>query len=176
MFITACFRHGYLPKSVRDCIVVPVAKSGKDQSCSQNYRPITLASTLSKVNEHVILLKCGDLLHSSHLQFGFKLQLSTTLCTTLMKTVVSRYINIGSRVLGCFLDASKAFDRVDHGLLFQKLGKRGLPPVLLHFLLQWYSTQSMCIQWSRNFLSRSFTVSNGVCQGGVLSPFFLLFI
>ena len=82
----------------------------------------------------------GDLLHSSHLQFGFKSQSSTTLCTALMKTVVARYINNGFMVLGCFLDASKAFYRVDHGLLFQKLGKRGLPPVLLHFLLQWYST------------------------------------
>ena len=121
VFVTACFRHGYLPSSVRDCIVVPVPKSGKDQSCSQNYHPFTLASTLSKVVEHVILLKYGDLLHSSHLQFGFKLQSSTTLCTALMKTVVSRYINNSSRVLGCFLDVSKVFDRVDPGLLFQKL-------------------------------------------------------
>ena len=171
VFITACFRHGYLPRSVRDCTVVPVPKSGKDHSCSQNYRPITLASTLSKVIEHVILLKCGDLLHSSYLQFGFKQQSSTTLCTALMKTVVACYINNGSRVLGCFLDAGKAYGRVDHGLLFQKLGKRGLPPVLLHFLLQWYSTQSMSIQWSKHFLSRGFTVSNGVRQGSVLSPF-----
>ena len=41
----------------------------------------------------------------------------------------------------------------------------------LHFPLQWYSTQSICVQWSRNFLSICFTVSNGVRQGGVLSPF-----
>ena len=175
VFITLCFRHGYLPWSIRDCIVVPVPKSGKDQSCSQNYCPITFVSTLSKVIEHVILLKYGDLLHSSHLQFGFKPQSSTTLCTALMKTVVSHYINNGSRVLGCFLDASKAFNRVDHSLLFQNLGKRGLPSVLLHFLLQWYSTQSMYIQWSRNFLSGSFTVSNGVRQGGVSFPFCCLF-
>ena len=65
VFITACFRHSYLLRSVRDCIVVPVPKSGKDQSCSQNYRPITLTSTLSKVIEHAILLKYGDLLHNS---------------------------------------------------------------------------------------------------------------
>ena len=37
------------------------------------------------------------------------------------------YINSGSCVLGCYLDASKALDRVDHGLLFQKLEERGLP-------------------------------------------------
>jgi len=53
----------------------------------------------------------------------------------MIKMVVSRYINSGSKVYGCFLDASKAFDRVDHGLLFQKLMQRGLPPPILNFLL-----------------------------------------
>ena len=55
-FLTACLRHSYLPKTIRDCVIVPVRKSGKDPTFSQNYRPITfLASTLSKVIEHVIL-------------------------------------------------------------------------------------------------------------------------
>ena len=170
-FFPACFRHCYLPKSLRDCVIVPVPKSGKDPSCSENYRPITLASTLSKVVEHIILQKYGYLLSSNKLQFGFKSGSSTTQCTALMKMVISRYLNRDSKVLGCFLDASKAFDRVDHGLLFQKLEKKGLPNTILTFFLNWYTTQSMSIQWSHNSLSRSFTVSNGVCQGGVLSPF-----
>ena len=57
----------YLPKSLRDCVIVPVPKSGKDPSCSENYRPITLASTLSKVVEHIILQKYGYLLSSNKL-------------------------------------------------------------------------------------------------------------
>ena len=88
-----------------------------------------------------------------------------------MKMVVSRYINNGSKVLGCFLDVSKAFDKVDHGLLFQKLEERGLPPTILNFLIQWYSTQKMSVQWSHNCHSSGFSVSNGVRKGGVLSPF-----
>ena len=31
--------------------------------------------------------------------------------------------------------------------------------------------QRMSVQWNHDSLSRSFTVSNGVRQGGVLSPF-----
>ncbi|CAI8047554.1 hypothetical protein GBAR_LOCUS26285, partial [Geodia barretti] len=34
----ACFRHGYLPQCIRDCVIVPVPKSGKDPTSSTNYR------------------------------------------------------------------------------------------------------------------------------------------
>ena len=40
LFFTACFRHSYLPKCIRDCVIVPVPKPEKDASCSQNYRPL----------------------------------------------------------------------------------------------------------------------------------------
>ena len=55
-------------------------------------------------------MKFAAFVSSSPLQFGFKAGSSTTLCTGMVKNVVSRYINNGSCVLGCFLDASKAFD------------------------------------------------------------------
>ena len=53
--------------------------------------------------------------------------------TAVVKMVVSHYINSGSKVLACFLDASKAFDRVDHSILYEILLKRGLPPPILGF-------------------------------------------
>ena len=36
-------------------------------------------------------------------------------------------------------------------------------------LLNWYKSQELCVRWGNAF-SSSFTVSNGVCQGGGLSP------
>ena len=52
-FVTerAILRHGIVPESLRDCILVPIPKPGKDPSSSDNYRPIALAPTLSKVFE-----------------------------------------------------------------------------------------------------------------------------
>ena len=166
---TAILRHGYMPKCFRDCTLVPVSKSGKDASCSDNYRPIALASTPSKVLEHIILEKYSKFFVSNCLQFGFKGGSSTTTCTALVKSVVAKYIHSGSHVYGCFLDASKAFDMIRFDLLFRKLQSRGLPPPLLRFLSNWYLSQEMSVCWGPG-RSKSFGVSNGVRQGGVLSP------
>ena len=70
---------------------------------------------------------------------------------------------------GCFLDASKAFDRVDHSLLFKKLLQRNLPPSVVRTLLSWYSDQRVTVSWDKT-ISTDFSISNGVRQGGVLSP------
>ena len=55
---------------------------------------------------------------SNPLQFEFKRGYSTTLCTGIVKNVVSQYIHNGSAVLGCILNASKAFDIVDMVFFF----------------------------------------------------------
>ena len=169
MFFTSLLRHGYLPQCLRDCVLVPLPKRNKDTTCSQNYRPIALASSLSKILEHLIFTKYASYLSSSPLQFGFKSGSSTTLCTGMVKNIVSRYINNGSCVLGCFLDASKAFDLVNHDILFHKLSVRGLPLPVIRFLSSWYRSQQMKVRWGHS-VSNSFHVSNGVRQGGVLSP------
>ena len=66
------------------------------------------------------------------------------------------------------LDASKAFDRVNFWLLFDKL-TRSVPLFIIRILAIWYTHQKMCIRWG-NAYSSLFSVSNGVKQGGILSP------
>ena len=101
-FFTAILRHGYMPKCLRDSVLVPILKSGKNESLSDSYRPISLASTFSKLLENIILVKYSPLFSSSFLQFGFKPGSSTFLCTGLVKNIVSRYIFNDSTVLGYF--------------------------------------------------------------------------
>ena len=103
------------------------------------------------------------------MQFGFKSGFSTELCTGVVKSVITRYLHNETNVFGCFLDASKAFDRVNHAHLFDILLKRGLPCTVLRLLMHWYKDQSLSIRWNTCY-SQPFSVSNGVRQGGVLSP------
>ena len=117
-----------MPPVLRDAVILPIPKGGNmDLSQSTNYRGIALASCFSKLLECCILEDLGSCLLSSHLQFGFKLGLSTTLCTGVMKATISQYLAGGSCVYGCLVDASKAFDTVDNTLLLEKLLKRDLP-------------------------------------------------
>ena len=169
-FLTSILRHGYMPQSFRDSVLVPVPKGNKDASNSSNYRPIALSSTFSKIIERSILINYESFFSTSPLQFGFKPGHSTSLCTATVKNVISRYLHNGSPVLGCFLDASKAFDLVDHDILFKTLLGRGLPLPIVRFLLSWYGTQKMRVRWDSSF-SESFSVCNGVRQGSILSPF-----
>ena len=47
-----------------------------------------------------------------------------------------------------FLDASKAFDRVNYATLFCKLSARNVPGVILRVLICWYAGQSCSILWA----------------------------
>jgi len=69
-----------------------------------------------------------------------------------------------------FLDASKALDRILHMKLFENLIQRKVPMCFVRVLKHWYKEQTMQIKWGKHF-SEPFHVSNGVRQGGVLSPY-----
>ena len=158
-----------MPLSFRDATIQPIPKGSKDPSLSANYRGIALASSLSKVMEWSILLTWELFFTTSDLQFGFKSGFSTTLCTGVLKAVINRYLNNGSKVYACLIDASNAFDLVDHHILFDKLLERGTPKPVVRLLLRWYKSQQLCIRWIGRS-SEYFKVTNGVRQGGVLSP------
>ena len=58
---------------------------------------------------------------------------------------------------------------VNHWKLFRKLITRKVPLMIVRMLIFWYSKQEMCIRWGQA-TSDYFTISNGVRQGGILSP------
>ena len=172
MCLTSFFVHGYLPQSLLTVILVPVIKdkAGNINSIN-NYRPIALASIMSKIIEHIILDRIEHLLITNPNQFGFKSNHSTDQCIYALKEVASLYMSLKSCIFSCFLDASKAFDRVNHVILFDKLKKRGVPSYILRILIFWYQNQNMCVKWG-SLISESFSVTNGVRQGSILSPHF----
>ena len=92
-------------------------------------------------------------------------------CVSSVIVTVSYYIDhLGHTHTGMYtLDASKAFDRVNLLLLFSNLLQRDMCPLFLRFVMSTYCKQQMRIKWNGT-TSNTFSTSNGVKQGGVLSP------
>ena len=140
------------------------------QDCG-NYRPIAIATIVSKLFEQVILIIIKNFFDTTDNQFGFKTKHSTDMCVFLLKQGISYYVTRGSPIFCVFLDASKTFDRVNHYLLFQKLIVRSVPMCVDRLLVYWYTQQSMQIRLGR-YYSSLFSVTNGVRQGSILSRYF----
>jgi len=102
-------------------------------------------------------------LETSSNQFGFKSKHGTDMCVYTLNQITKYYNQRSSPVYICYLDASKAFDRINHWCLFKKLIKLNIKR---HILV--LSTK-FCVRWGNQF-SQFFTVSNGIRQGGIMSP------
>ena len=149
-----CVSHGFIPE---DCLITDIVSilkcKNKDATNVGNYRPIAVATTISKLFEHFILFHMKPFLSTSDHQFGFKRGNGTDMCTFMLKKIISSYLQQGSPIFSVFLDASKAFDRVSHELLFKKLLLHDFPPCFIRLLRYWYRQQQNASEMDLNCLN-----------------------
>ena len=91
------------------------------------------------------------------------------MCIHAFRQTIEYYKQNSSPVFICYLDATKAFDRVNHWLLFKKLLDRNMPIHIVRLLVCWNRTQRFNVQWG-GCSSKCFSAANGVPRGGILSP------
>jgi len=113
----------------KKAIVVPISKGGKREDPS-NYRPISLTCITSKVLESLIAdhtlehLKREKILTEK--QFGFLKERSAEIQLLCATDDWKKNIDKGFQIELIYLDLKKAFDKVPHKCLVQKLRKYGL--------------------------------------------------
>ena len=81
---------------------------------------------------------------------------------------VDYFMRNDSDVYVCVMDMKKAFDTVQHSVLFKKLVHKGIPYIYIRLLMVMYKTQCANVKWNGVTSSR-FAIKNGVKQGAVLS-------
>ena len=168
--ISAILVHGVLPSSMSNLELVPIPKDKKGKLNDQNnYRPIALASCFSKILEMCIFNRIKEFIKTESNQFGYKPGLGTDSCIYTLKEIITNNMKNSTNTFIAFLDASKAFDKINHDLLFEKLLNAGTPRYMVRVISNWYRSQNLRVRWGSS-LSHSFTTSNGVKQGGLLSP------
>ena len=149
ILFSAIISHGIVPTVFGTSTILPIPKiKNVSAISSDNFRGIALSSIFVKLFENIIMYKYADKLHTSELQFGFKKNSSTHMCTMVLKETLSYYSTHNSHVFCTFLDASKAFDRVNYCKLFNILVSRGLPPYITRVIIKLYIAQQAQVSWS----------------------------
>ena len=133
---SAMLSHGYIPANMMSTKIIPIVKNkcGK-LTDTNNYRPVALANITSKLFEFILLNRCETYLYTNDNQFGFKEGHSTDMCIFTLLQFIDYYKSKCTNIYVTFLDASKAFDRLNHWLLFKKLLNRGMPIYIVRILI-----------------------------------------
>src|SRR6218665_1720665 len=87
-----------------------------------------------------------------------------------MRWIMERQLEYGKEVHICFIDYSKAFDCINHELLWKTLLEMGIPKHLIQLLKGLYKDQSAVIRTEFGDTDR-LEIKKGVRQGCILSPF-----
>ncbi len=114
-----------------------------DMSGSNNYRGIALISAVAKVCDFILIQRYQVNLKTSYLQFAYKSRHPTGMCHNVVNETINHYLNRGSEIYNCMLDASKAFDRLILDRLFS--------PIVIRALLDMYTRQKVRTAWNNHY-------------------------
>ena len=160
---------GIFPNVWKCSYVVPIYKNCGDKCDVTQYRPISLQPHFSKVFESIV---------NEYLNLFFKNIITTrqhgflsgrSVDTNLMVYVdyLSRALERGVGVDAVYTDFSKAFDKVDHCLLLNKLYNYG---DMLNWLSSYLKGRTQIVKIKNCYLSQPLDVTSGVPQGAHLAP------
>ena len=177
--INLSIQHVIVPDEMKIARVIPIFKSD-DQSLFTNYRPISVLPSFSKFFERVIYNRLMQYLMNFNIlcsnQYGFRKNHSTALALIDLHDKISTAFDRGEFSVGIFLDLSKAFDTVNHVILFDKLEHYGIRGLALDRIRSYFSNRKQYVEHNDHRLLTN-EISCRVPQGSILRPlFFLLYI
>ena len=170
-----------LSKDWLHSLISAIHKKGAKED-PDNYRGISLMSCLGKLFLTIINNRltsfCMEKGLISSSELGFIKSNRTSDPHIILNNLINKYCHKrkGSRLYGCFVDFSKAFDCVPRNLLIQKLQEKGIDGRILEIIKTLYLEDTASVKIG-NMYSSPFKTNRGVRQGCVLSPIlFILFL
>ncbi len=168
------FLNASVPEKSKIAKSIPIHKK-KEKYCADNYRPISLLSTINKIMEKLMYKRLIIFLNKNKIlyeyQFGFRENYSTSMALIEIVDNILKDLEAGKYVAGIYLDLSKAFDTVDHKILLHKLNHYGIRGQTLNWLKSYLSNRQQFTYINDN-QSQLKPIRYGVPQGSVLGPLY----
>src|SRR6201996_3765554 len=166
-----CWREGAVPQDMRDSRIVTLYKNKGDRSDCNNYRGISLLSTVGKLFARVALKRLQILAERVYpeSQFGFRAKRSTVDMVFSLRQLQEKCREQRQLLFVAFIDLTKAFDLVSRDGLFKILTKIGCPPILLSIIKSFHDDMKGVVAFDGS-TSEAFDIRSGVKQGCVLAP------
>uniref|UniRef100_A0A1I8C1E2 Reverse transcriptase domain-containing protein n=1 Tax=Meloidogyne hapla TaxID=6305 RepID=A0A1I8C1E2_MELHA len=146
--------EGEIPEIWQKSIIIPLFKKG-DRTLADNYRPISLTSTICRVFERLLAEKLIDFLNLHDFfcvdQFGFLRKRSTVTQLLTMLDQIYSCVDKGNKVDIVYIDFEKAFDTVPIELLIQKIKYIGIDGKILRFLIHFLSNRKFKVGIEQDF-------------------------
>ena len=160
--------------------LVPVPKPKANHSEKDGYRGIAVGLAIGKIYSMLLLKRLDVWAEEGGLraagQAGFRHGRGTPDNVFVLRHIFSKYRAQKKPVFAAFIDFKKAYDCVDHQLLWRCLHNLGLNDEMMSTLQQMYSRVQMRVKVDGQ-LGEAFPSDRGVRQGDPLSPLlFGLFI
>ena len=171
--------QGIFPQKLKTSRIIPLHKSGSTELCD-NYRPISLLSSISKILEKIVSIKLVNHLDFNKLisprQFGFQKNKNTEQNLLNVINFISNELNKGNFCIGIFLDLKKAFDLCNHEILFKKLKNKGVVGKELEWFKSYFSGRRQAVDINGK-ISYELELDMSVIQGSILGPtLFLIYV
>ena len=173
LLFNQCIRNEYVPLNLRKGIQVPLYK-GKN-TCTldcDNYRGITLLSTLNKLLEIIIWDRISGWWYRNHvvsdLQGAGRKGFSCIHTALTLQETISKERERSKKVFVSYYDVSKAFDSVWIDGLFYQLYEMGITGSLWRLLYRMYINFQCCVRIGTE-TSQWYAMECGIHQGGYLS-------
>ena len=167
---------GIFPDKLKIAKVLPLFKKGKD-NIFDNYRPISLLPSISKVIEKIVYRQLYDYFNENNLiydsQYGFRQLHSTELAALEITDRISQNLDKGKLPITIYLDLSKAFDTLNHTILLEKLHYYGVKGTANNWFRSYLTDRKQFVS-IENHQSDQMSLNTGVPQGSILGP--LLFL